>query len=205
MTEQTEFQHKPGALSPSGFAQMMTNDRSGKGLGKTALEYAARITLERMGVIIPEPFSKALEWGIENEEKALAYYEHLHGMVTPTGRLIHPEINYIAGTPDGLIGEDGIIEIKCPYNPMNHFANITENAQLKDYGYQIQGYMWITDRKWCDFVSFDLRFPESKRLHVVRIDRDDQIIDALAERAALINSIVEENLAKMGYNQNTTT
>ena len=196
----TEFEHKPGALSPSGFAAMMTNDRSGKNLGKTALEYATRITLERMGVVIPEAYSKALDWGIENEEKALAYYEHLYGMVTPTGRLIHPELDYIAGTPDGLIGEDGIIEIKCPYNPMNHFANLTQNAQLKDYGYQIQGYMWITGRKWCDFVSFDPRFPESKRLHVVRVDRDNDVIENLAERAALINSIVERNLGETESN-----
>jgi hypothetical protein len=192
-----EFQHKKGRLSPSGFAAMMTNGRAKDTIGKTALEYANRIALERLGVEIPEAWSKAIEWGNEWEEHALAAYEATRGMVTPTGNIVPPDLGYIAGTPDGLVGDDGLIEIKCPYNPMNHLANITENAQVEDYNYQMQGYMWITGRKWCDLVSYDPRFPEPLRMYVVRVERDQEIIDALATRAAHIEAIVQSILEKI--------
>ena len=194
-TQTSKYEHQRGKLSPSGFARMMTNGRAKDTLGKTATEYANQIVLERLGVEIPEPWSKAIEWGNEWEEHAVAAYEAKTGqMVIPTGRIEHPEVPYVAGTPDGLIGDAGILEIKCPYNPMNHLGNLRESQQLSDYMYQIQGYMWITNRHYCDLVSFDPRFNGDLKLHIMTVQRDAEIIKAIAARAALIESLVVDIL-----------
>jgi len=198
--DMNEFQHQKGRLSPSGFAAMMTNGRSKETIGKTAIEYANRIALERLGIEIPEAWSRAMEWGREWEEQGLAAYESLHGMVIPSGHIIHPNYSYVGGTPDGLIGDDGVLEIKCPYNPVNHLTNLTGDVFLEDYIYQVQGYLWITGRAWCDLVSFDPRYPLGLQLHVVRVDRDDSIISALAQRAELIEGIVQETIQKVKNN-----
>jgi len=184
--------NKQGKLTPSGFADMMTNDRSGKGLGKTAMAYAQRVALERLGVEVPEITGWALEHGILNEPHAIEAYEQKTGSVVIQPLPIqHPEVDYVAGTPDGLIGDDGIVEIKCPYNPINHLANLTTGEQLNHYKWQIQGYLWITGRKWCDFVSYDQRFPEHLRMYIKRVDRDDMMIADIAERAEKFEELVQ--------------
>jgi len=94
----------------------------------------------------------------------------------------HPVLDFVSGTPDGLIGDDAIIEVKCPYNPVNHLANLREGAQIKDYYWQIQGYLWLTGRAVCWFVSYDPRFPEATRLAVHKVERNQEDIDRLAER-----------------------
>jgi predicted phage-related endonuclease len=194
-TQTSKYDNQRGKLSPSGFDRMMTNGRAKGTIGRTATEYANQIVLERLGVEIPEPWSKAIEWGNEWEEHAVAAYEAKTGrMVIPTGRIEHPDVPYVAGTPDGLIGDAGIVEIKCPYNPMNHLGNLRENQQLADYMYQIQGYLWITGRHWCDFVSFDPRFNDGLKLHIHTVERDGEIIKAIAARAALIESLVVDVL-----------
>ena len=96
-------------------------------------------------------------------------------------RLVHPNYDFITGEPDGLIGESGIIEVKCP-NSNNHFKNLLYGAQIDDYKYQIQGYLWLTDRFWCDFVSYDPRFPDKYQLSIHRIEQDGEIISELEAR-----------------------
>ena len=77
---------------------------------------------------------------------------------------------------------------------MNHLGNLRENQQLTDYMYQVQGYMWITNRHYCDLVSFDPRFKSELKLHIITVQRDPEIIQAIATRAALIESIVVDVL-----------
>jgi putative phage-type endonuclease len=188
---------KYGKITPSAFAKMMTKGRGkDEEFGKTAMEYAHSIALERMGVELPEITAKALEWGNDFEDKAIEAYETKTGLlVIPTDTIQHPEFDYVSGTPDGLVGEDGLIEVKCPYNPVNHLYNIKTNQQAyEDYYYQIQGYMWITGRQWCDFVSYDPRFPDNLKLHIHRMQRDQEVIDVIQDRCQkfelLINKIV---------------
>jgi hypothetical protein len=124
-----------------------------------------------------------MDWGNEYELDAIEAYQTQTGqLVTLNDVIQHPTLNYVAGTPDGLIGEDGIIEVKCPYNSVNHLMNLKSGAQLDDYKYQIQGYLWITGRKWCDFVSYDPRFKKDLQLAIYRVDRDQEMIDELAAR-----------------------
>jgi hypothetical protein len=175
--------NKAGKITASRFADVLTSGRGSEKWGKTAQSYAMDVALERLGVERPEVFAYALNWGNENEEDAIQAYIDRSGLfVQPCEPLTHPDYDYVGGMPDGLLLEDGIVEIKCPYNPANHLANLQNGTQIKDYYAQIQGYLWITGRKWCDFVSYDPRFPEHLRLYVHRVDRDHPFIDTLQQR-----------------------
>jgi hypothetical protein len=176
--------NKQGKLTPSCFADIMIAGRAkADRFGKTAWTYAYKVACERLGVEFPEVWAKAMEWGVENELDAIEAYQTQTGqLVTLNDVIQHPTLDYVAGTPDGLIGEDGIIEVKCPYNSVNHLMNLKSGAQIEDYKYQIQGYLWITGRKWCDFVSYDPRFKKDLQLAIYRVDRDQLLIDELAAR-----------------------
>lgn len=175
--------NKQGKITASRFADVMTSGTKGNKWGKTAKAYAYTVALERLGVEMPELTAKALEWGQYYEPEAIELYQSTTGNVVGLTDVVqHPQLEYVAGTPDGLIGTDGIIEVKCPYNPVNHMANLKEGEQINDYWWQIQGYLWLTDRQWCDFVSYDPRFPEGLQLAVHRVNRDEEEISKLAQR-----------------------
>jgi hypothetical protein len=190
--------NKQGKITPSGFADMMTRGRGvNDEFGETAKKYAMRIALERLGVEIPEVEAWAMQHGNAMEPYAIQAYKMHTGfeVIDNLQPIQHPSILYIAGTPDGLVGDDGILEVKCPYNPVNHLMNLKSGEQIAQYKWQIQGYLWITNRQWCDFVSYDDRFPDELQLYIQRIERAQIMIDELHERAAkfeiLINSILE--------------
>ena len=189
--------NKHGKITPSRFADVMTSGRGSEKWGKTAIAYAQEVALERIGVQRPEVFAYALNWGNEHEEAAIgAFIEDYHLFVEPCNVIQSHELEYVAGTPDGLVSDKFIIEVKCPYNPVNHLANLRNGEQIKDYMYQIQGYLWLTGRKLCYFISYDPRFPEQYQLSVHYVKRDQELIDTLKQRiidfeAELVQPILE--------------
>lgn len=195
-----------GYITPSQFKKIMTTSRGGTGFGQVALSYADEIVLDILGVEKPETFAHALQHGIENESLAIdRYQEETLNTVLPVDNPIpHSFYDFICGSPDGLIGYDGLIEIKCPYNSINHLQNyrsLTDqpisspnDSQIEDYWWQIQGYLWITDRSYCDFVSYDPRFPYSKQIAIQRVLRNNSDIDKLSEKCLLFWDIVQSRL-----------
>jgi hypothetical protein len=105
--------------------------------------------------------------------------------------IFHPDFPFVCGLPDRLVDSDGIAEVKCPANPLNHVKNLLDTSQYDDYKYQIQGYLWITGRKWCDFVSYGADFPLGFELSVTRIERDEAIIVFLQDRVIAFEAIVQ--------------
>ena len=178
---------RPAGISPSQFSKIMTSGRGkGNDFGKTAESYADEVVCRIMGFPVDDYMSEAMQFGIDNEPLAVEAYE-LEKVVQvdyTKDRVVHPEYEYISGEPDGLVSDDGIIEIKCP-NPSNHFKNLLNGEQISQYMYQIQGYMWLTDREWCDFVSFRPDYPTKYRISINRVVRDDSIIKKLEERCVL--------------------
>lgn len=175
-------QDRPAHITPSGFKKVLTGGRGGAKFGKTAESYAEEIVQRMMGVELDQYVSSAMEWGIENEPFAIDLYQEQEVTeVHEKARFTHPEYDFISGEPDGLIADDGLIEVKCP-NSSNHFKNLRDGEQIDKYIYQMQGYMWITGRVWCDFVSYDPRYPEKYQLYVETVERDQKIIDTLEER-----------------------
>lgn len=141
--------------------------------------------------------SAATNHGNDFEPMAvLAYQESTGNEVQYTQSFVMFD-SWIGGTPDGLVGDDGLIEIKCPYNGGNHLKSmLTGEVYDPEYMYQMQGYMWITGRQWCDFVTYDPDLIDELQLNVIRVDRDERIIAGIAEVMELvkarISSIMDE-------------
>lgn len=153
--------------------------------GKTAQSYAEEVVMRIMGVQIDNYVSQAMMDGIEREPLAVDAYEREKvvdvAARNPQIRIYHPEYDFISGEPDGLVGDDGMIEVKSP-NEANHFKNLVNGEQIAQYMYQIQGYMWLAERDWCDFVSFNPNYPEKYQISINRVVRDDDIITELSQR-----------------------
>ena len=101
----------------------------------------------------------------------------------------HPRLRMTGASPDGLVDDDGLVEIKCPATH-THIATLLGGPIDPDYATQMLWQMACTDRAWCDFVSFDPRLPVDMQLHVVRFNRDDVRIATLeAEVAKFLDEI----------------
>ena len=186
-----------GKVTASRFKDVIDTLNNGKS-GAARERYLWEVVIERLTGKPSEHFtSTAMQWGTENEAFARIDYEAKTGaFVIETGFIEHPEIEMCGGSPDGLIGDDGGIEIKCPFNSAVHLGTIL-NGMPADHMAQVQGLMWITGREWCDFVSFDPRMPDELQMYVQRIERDEDFIYAMGEKikafqsdaAALIESL----------------
>jgi putative phage-type endonuclease len=141
--------------------------------------------------------SPAMEWGIETEPLAVAAYEMERDVtVQDGGFFIHDEIPRCGASPDGLVGDDGLIEIKCPTSA-THIDTLISQTIPPEYEWQMLAEMACTGRQWCDFVSFDPRLPKHLRLFIKRFPRDevrikemtDEVCRFLLECIALIKQL----------------
>ncbi len=192
---------RAGKVTASNFANFIKKDKNGGyklSDGKVAEDLIYKIAWERFVINgnIADAFnrvsisSKATEHGIENEGAAVYRYQQVTGtQVDYINRFVQIG-EWIGGTPDGYIGEDGIIEVKCPFNGGNHLRSLlTKEVYNTDYIYQIQGYLWLTKRKWCDFISYDPDMPQPLDIAIIRVERDETIIEALQQ---VIGEVVEK-------------
>jgi putative phage-type endonuclease len=146
--------------------------------------------------VAPMFVNEAMQWGIDEEHRARTWYELETGKtVTEVGFCLHDKIKYIGCSPDGLV-DDGLLEIKCP-NSRTHLDYL-ENGAPKNYIAQMQFQMWVTDRGWCDFVSYDSRLPGNAQILIQRIERDEKMIELLKENAAWVNEYIVSFKKKYG-------
>jgi putative phage-type endonuclease len=139
--------------------------------------------------------SEAMMFGTEQEPYARAAYEmHADVMVDPGGFAVHDTIDRFAASPDGRIGDDGLLEIKCP-TTMNHVSYLLAGVVPEEYQPQMLAQMACTGRKWCDFVSFDPRLPKHLQLFVRRFERDDERIAEMEQMVKLFLADVDEILS----------
>jgi putative phage-type endonuclease len=123
--------------------------------------------------------SAAMEWGIELEPHARAAYEARTGVLVDEVDFVrHPTLE-AGASPDGLVGEDGCIEIKCP-NTATMLEYIEDRSVPRKYLLQIQWQLACTGRNWCDFVAYDPRLPDHLQLLVIRVPRDEDVIEQIA-------------------------
>lgn len=121
--------------------------------------------------------AKTMDWGHDVESAARSAYEAETGQIVElAGFVLHPGIEYLGCSPDGLIGADGQLQIKCPANPAIHVATLS-GGMPAEHMPQVQAEMLVTGRDWNDFVSFDPRMPLNCRLYVERVHRDDTYIN----------------------------
>lgn len=171
------FEARLGRATASKFADIMATTRNGYSMKRN--NYATELALERLTGQQLETYTSApMQWGIENEDTASLMYSLKTGNeVEQTSLWVHDEL--MAGaSPDGLVGDDGVIEIKCP-NSATHLNTLVTGKIPSQYIAQVQGQMWITGRKWCDFISYDPRMPENAQMIIVHVKRDDDYIEGL--------------------------
>lgn len=161
-------------------------------------KYKLQLATERMtNMKSPSYMNQAMQDGIDREPMAREIYEKLKDVtVDEVGFVQHQKIERAGASPDGLVGDDGIIEIKCPVET-THTTNLLEKKLPSKYKAQVQFQLATTGRKWCDFISYNPNFEPRLQLMVVRVERDDdyiemiefEILKFLAEIELLINDL----------------
>ena len=194
-----------GFLTPSSFAALMSNGRGSDEMGKTALAVVDQLVLDMIGAERAEQDDSAAPvscaWGKENEWLAIQQYIDLTlsdvRIDTFTVSRSHP---YIGGTMDGKVGRTGGIEVKCPYSQLEHLANLEYGKQIKQYMHQMQGYMFINELDWVDFVSFSPLFPEVIQLFIKRVQRDNELIEQIVKRCEVAYQMALDKVKRLGVN-----
>lgn len=161
--------------------------------GKTTAAYQNylwQLVAERLTGQQEDSYTNAdMQRGTEKEPIARAAYEaHTGNFVTQTGFWLHPTIQWLGASPDGLVGDDGLIEIKCP-RTSTHLQYRKANKPPTKYTRQMMVQLMCTGRKWVDFVSFDDRLPTDRQLFIVRFEPKQEDLDELQK--SLIEFLAE--------------
>lgn len=190
------FAARLGRVTASRVADVVAKTKSGYSASRA--NYMAELVCERLTGMQGESFSSAaMVWGTNTEPLARSAYEsRMAELVEETGFVLHPTITMAGASPDGLIGNDGLVEIKCP-NTSTHIDTLLSDGAPSKYMTQMQWQMACTGRKWCDFVSFDPRMPEEMQLYIFRVERNDDVITELEREVEKFLSELEDKITQL--------
>jgi putative phage-type endonuclease len=190
-----------GRVTASRVTDVIAKTKSGYSTSRA--NYMAELVAERLTGTAAQAFvNDAMRRGSEVEPEARAAYEITQGLtVKQIGFVLHPDIDMAGASPDGLVGETGLIEIKCP-NTATHIATLLGGSVPAKYNTQMQWQMACTGRTWCDWVSYDPRLPTEMQMYVERVERDDAMISSLAREIETflseVSKTVDQLVAKYG-------
>lgn len=166
-----------GKITASRMADVLSKGR-GSMPSKTAENYMMELLAEKLtGEQKPFFENDAMRWGTETEPQARAMYELKSGYDVIEVAFIERN-EFIGVSPDGLVGECGMLEIKCPTTITQIKRALTDDYS-KDYYTQIQCQLWVAEREWCDFVSFDPRIDVDSSYLLQRVSRDEGFISEM--------------------------
>ena len=199
------FKLRAGKFTGSRFADLMARTKTGPAAARKNL--IVTLAVERItGDCVETYCNGAMQRGIDLEPLARQAYELEHMVVVQEVDFIqHPTLPFVGCSPDGLVGDDGMVEIKCPSAAGKHYDALMSGAHAVEYSWQLQGQLWVAGRAWVDAVSYDPRFPEGLQLAICRVVRDAERIKELeaaciaadAEVAAAVESL--RKLAAPGF------
>ena len=192
-----------GKITASRIADVMATLKSGQPAA-SRVNYCAELVAERLTGVPTESFdTPAMRWGRECEPLARSAYEaHTGQLVEQVGLVMHPTITRSGASPDGLIGTDGLIEIKCPQIDTHVQTKIKQEIPQR-YVYQMLWQMECTGRNWCDFMSFNPRLPYRHQMFVKRLHRDDDALATLRKAVAEFDAEVDALIAKLEATETT--
>jgi putative phage-type endonuclease len=172
-----------GKVTASKVADVIARTKTGWGASRAT--YMGQLIAERLTGKPTETFKNAaMEWGTYHEAEARDAYAKLTGYeVTQVSFVDHPTIINSGASPDGLVGKNGLVEIKCP-NTITHVETILSDAGPGKYYTQIQWQLACTQREVCDFVSYDPRMPEHMRLYKKTVVLDYGYVKELEEKVS---------------------
>lgn len=209
MTESTEqsllieqrtdawFELRKGKITSSEIHKIMGTGKGSEVLTDTAKTYLLSKVIEHFDGFAERAVGSALDWGTEMEPAAIEFYEKKFNVVVDKASFV-PFNNVYGGSPDGLVGKEGIIEVKCPFTSVNHFKHglIDSDAAFKkvkpEYYYQCISNMICTNTTWCDFVSFDPRVKSEFVMFNYRLHLTEEEKAAMLDKVAVASAYMEE-------------
>lgn len=179
-----------GKISASRAKDLLATVRYGEAAGYR--NYKTELAVERItGTRYERYVTKQMEYGTETEGVAATVYQLITGNVAKECGMYAIEGTNVVASPDRLVGDDGLVEIKCR-ELGNHVDSITTGKVPDEYYKQIQFQLWVTHRQWCDYVSYGDEMPDNSKVFVKRIERDEEVINDIVERVEKI----EEDISK---------
>jgi len=168
------YQARLGKVTASKLSDVMSK-------GATRDNYMADLLTQRLTEEIEDSFiTTPMQRGIDLESEARDLYllKSFDSVIEEVGSVPHPTISNFSASPDGLVNDDGLIEIKCP-NKATHIKFLKTGKPKREYILQMHGQMLCTERKWCDFISYDNRFPDNLSYKCVRIEFNESLANEI--------------------------
>lgn len=173
---------RSGKITGTGFSKVMA-----KGQGKTRTSYMHQLAAEIITAEIEDSYTnKYMEHGTETEPQARAMYELMSGNSIEEIAFVGMDNGFIGVSPDSFSGDDGLLEIKCP-KTTTQIERFLSPKLPSTYKAQVQGQMWVCEKEWCDFVSFDPRINGEAGYICVRVERDEEYIKNLSDECIKFN------------------
>jgi len=186
------LQARLGKITASSSQSLMAAKGLGKGAETYALELIAEIITEEPKYV---PVTWQMEHGHEYEPVAREIYElNRNVTVKQVGGIQYDDSIWYS--PDGLVGDDGLIEIKCP-QPLQHLRILTHDGLMDEYYHQIQFGLYASGRAWCDWISYQPNFPDDKSFKVIRVERDEDYIRLLDKRIQEFKGMMKSLMDKI--------
>ena len=175
-----------GTVTGTGFKQVLNKGKGRKGYMDTLVEELST------GQPRENYVNEYMEHGTKWEPIARLVYEAItERTVQQVGFIVKDD--FVGVSPDGLVGDDGIIEIKCPKDS-THEKYVEENRLPPTYKAQVQGLLWVTGREWVDFVSYHPRPIKDERIMIVRVERDEVYIKTIQSETNKFITEIKERL-----------
>ena len=198
------FNLRCGAVTASRVKDVVTKLKSGKESEKRAKYKLELLTEIVTGRTVEHYVSQAMDFGTENEPLARTEYElNRDVQVESIGYVLHPKIKRSGASPDGLVGSDGMVELKVPQTA-THLEYLLAGEVPEEYKPQMMWQLACAEREWCDFVSYDPRVPQEFGFFVVRLFRDDKLIKEMESEVTQfiveLNAMAETLLKGKGKN-----
>ena len=183
-----------GKITASCFDKVMAKGR-GNSPSKTRQSYMMQLAAEILTGQPQDSFTNQyMEWGNECEPQARSMYEFNNNVDVEEVAFIELDEN-VGISPDGLVGKDGLLEIKCP-KTTTQLERFLSGEFPSTYKAQVQGQLWVSKREWCDFVSFDPRINGIASYFEIRVDRDEEYIKTLSSEVDKFKNELHELVAK---------
>ena len=188
---------RAGNFTASRASDLMARTRSGPSTSRANL--IATLAVERItGECVATYTNAAMQRGTDLEAEARDAYSFERGVaVVETGYVAHPSLPHVGASPDGLVGGDGLVEIKCPAAMQKHLDALRSGAHADEYRWQLQHQLLVTGRQWVDAASYDPRYPDGLQLAIVRVPRDEKAIAELVAAIKAADPEVETIVAEL--------
>ena len=185
-----------GKVTASRVADVIAKTKTGPSASR--VNYEAQIVCERLTGVATEGYTNAaMQHGIDTEPQARSAYEFMRNVDVVLASFVdHPRVPMSGASPDGFVGDDGLIEIKCPQQAAHLETLLTRKVPAK-YVTQMMWQMAVTERQWCDYVSFNPTFPPHLQLFVQRVHRDEAMISELEKEVLAFLADVDRKVTQL--------